>query len=106
MVYIITRTLYPSHKANEAAQKYLEGLQKFPPDESLGTIVVTAVKTSRKGIIGITVLDVKEGKLTEAMDRAIRSSALSLEVEGLEYTTDIFYNVAEALDVIGLKLPE
>lgn len=106
MVYIITKSTYPSHKVNEVAQKYLEGLQKFPADESLGQLLVTAVKTTEKGISGLSVFEVKEGKMAEAMDLIIRTTALSLEIDGYEVTTDIFYNVAEAFDVIGMKLPE
>ena len=52
LVYIITTSLYPTHKANEVAKKYFEMLAKYPPDESLGEATVQAtVKTrfSQKG---------------------------------------------------------
>ena len=106
MVYIINRTICPSHKANEWAKKYIEQMQKMPPDESLYTTVANGVKTTTKGIIGITVSEVKEGKLTEAFDQITRSNMFYLDIEGLDISNDIFYNPVEALDVLGLKLPE
>jgi hypothetical protein len=105
MVYIINRTICPSHKANEWAGKYIEQMQTNPPDESLYTIIANGVKQATNGIIGITVSEVKEGKLAEAVDHITRSNMFYLEIEGLDISSDIFYNPIEALDVLGLKPP-
>ena len=50
MPYIITTSWYPTHKTQEVAKKYLEMLEKYPPDESLGEgIVPVAVTTNQQG---------------------------------------------------------
>ena len=46
MPYIITRCWYPPNKVDEVVKKYLEVLDKFPPDETLG-IESRALVTSR-----------------------------------------------------------
>ena len=106
MVYIINRTICPSHKANEWAKKYIEQMQAMPPDESLYTEVANGVKTTAEGIIGIAVSEVKEGKLAEAFDQITRANMFYLEIDGLDISCDIFYNPVEALDVLGLKPAE
>ncbi|GAH26413.1 unnamed protein product [marine sediment metagenome] len=46
MPYIVSFVKYPSHRGPKIAQKYLEYLQKFPPDDSLGELIIpSAIKT-------------------------------------------------------------
>ena len=50
MGYLITHCWYANHLADEVAKKYLETMEKYPPDESLAkTIVPAAVSAKRKG---------------------------------------------------------
>ncbi len=48
MPYVITRCWYPLHKAGEPGKKYLEALEKYPADESLGKELVPVAVTSSK----------------------------------------------------------
>jgi hypothetical protein len=107
MPYIITTSLYPSHKAPEVAKRYLEALAKYPPDENLATQVVpAAVKSIHEGIKVIGIGEVKEGKLEEALTRTANMMVMFHGIEGFEYSTQIYYKVEEALEMIGMSLPE
>ena len=37
MPYIITTSIYPTDKAPQVAEKYLEAIKKYPPDENLSS---------------------------------------------------------------------
>ena len=107
MPYIITTSLYPSHKGPEVAERYLEAIAKYPPDENLATQVVpAAVKSTHEGIKVLGISEVKEGKLEEALARAVNLMVMFQNIEGFEYTTEIHYKVEEALALIGMSPPE
>jgi len=107
MPYIITTSLYPSHKASEVAEKYLEAIQKYPPDVNLANDVVpAAVKATGQGIKIMGISEVKEGKLEESYARTVNMMVMFQSIAGFEYSMDIYYTVTEALTLIGMSLPE
>jgi hypothetical protein len=107
MPYLITTSLYPSDKGPQVAEKYLEALKKYPPDENLGTDVVpAAVKATHQGIRVIGITEVKEGKLQEALNLTVNMMVMFQSIEGFEYTIDTYLKVEEALHLIGMSLPE
>ena len=103
MPYIVSRSEYPAHLAAEVGKIYLKILQKFPPDPSIGEAVVpAAVNITSTGIVAIGITLVKEGKLEEAWNRAVEARALSLEVEGLESSIEVWGTAQEALKAINM----
>jgi hypothetical protein len=107
MPYLITTSLYPSDKAAEAGKRYLEALNKYPPDGNLGAQVIpAAVKATPQGIRVIGISEVKEGKLEEAYTRTVSMMAMFHSIVGFEYTVDIYLKAEEALPLIGMSLPE
>ena len=103
MSYIFTTSLYPSDKAVEVAKKYVEAITKYPPDGSLGTqIVPAAVITTLQGIKVIGIIEVKKGKLEDAMIRVANMMAMFFNIEGFEYTMERYATVEEALKTIGM----
>lgn len=107
MVYIVTNSIFPSHRAPEAGKKFLEQLKKYAEDESLGeTLVNAAVKTTTCGIRVLNVTTVKKGKLEESLTRGNEILAMYNEIEGFEYTMEVWQEPAEALATLGLKMPE
>jgi hypothetical protein len=107
MPYLITTSLYPSDKGPQVAEKYLEALKKYPPDENLGIDVVpAAVKATHQGIRVIGITEVKEGKLQEALNLTVNMMVMFQSIEGFEYTIDTYLKVEEALHLIGMSLPE
>ena len=103
MPYIFTTSMYPSDKAPEVAKKYLEAITKYPPDGSLGTqIVPAAVKSTLQGIKTIGIIEVKKGKLEDAITMTENMMAMFFSIQGFEYTIDNYATVEEALKVIGM----
>ena len=107
MPYIITTSLYPSDKTSEVAERYLEALAKYPPDENLATEVVpAAIKATHEGIRVMIIAEVKEGKLEEAFARRSNMMVMFQSIPGFEYSTNIHYKVDEAMALVGMSLPE
>lgn len=106
MPYIITTVNYPADKVNAVVERYFEALGKFPPDESLGTVVVQdAVKATSSGIKSINIMEPNPGKLEAAMRRISSKMAMFYSIPGFAYEMNIFYRVEEALENIGQRLP-
>lgn len=106
MPYIVITTVYPSHKVDEVVKKYIEMLPKYPPVPSVGESVVSAVKTVEQGIKQLTVYEVKEGKLEEALNLWTKGSAEYRNIEGYGVTIEVWATTAEAFAAIGMKPPE
>ena len=106
MPYLIVTSLYPSDKAPEVANKYLEAIGKFPPDKNLATeLVPAAVKGTHQGIQVIGISEVKKGKLEEAYTYLVGMMAMFHVIQGFEYKVDVYLKVEEALGLIGMSLP-
>ncbi|MFX1297801.1 MAG: hypothetical protein ACFFD2_23515 [Promethearchaeota archaeon] len=107
MVYLVTHSNYPSHMAAAVGKRYLEMLQKFPPDPSLSqTVVPAALKRTDYGIKGITISEVKEGKLDEALKRSMNQLSMFNDLEGVEISLEVYATASEALATVGMKMPE
>ena len=107
MPYIVTTSIYPTEKGPEVAQKYLEAIEKYPPDENLAAQTVpAAVKSGHEGVKVIGIQEVKEGKLEDALNRIVNFMVMFQSIEGYRYTTEIFYKVEEAMALIGMSVPE
>ncbi|MBY8985937.1 MAG: hypothetical protein KGD65_12760 [Candidatus Lokiarchaeota archaeon] len=106
MPYLVSFVKYPSHIASKVAKKYLEFLQKFPPDNSLGeNIIPSAVKVTDEGIRILSVTRVNKGKFDEIWKLAIEQRAFFMDVEGYESSIEVWATVEEALASLGMKLP-
>jgi hypothetical protein len=106
MVYIVVSTVYPSHIGVEVGKKYLEALQKFPLGEGPGKVIVqAAARGTTEGVKVFSVTQVTDEEFVEAWTRIGNMMALFLEVEGFEYTMEMWAEVQDALELVGLKLP-
>ncbi|MHA2401149.1 MAG: hypothetical protein ACXADU_19965 [Promethearchaeota archaeon] len=106
MPYIISKLIYPPHKIEEMVKKVIEITPKYPPDPSLGEVVVSATKTSEDGIVTLTILEVKEGKLQEALNLASRNVSEFRTIEGVRYPLEVWGTTVEAYAAIGMTPPE
>ena len=96
MVYIVVKSWFPSHIAEKVNERYLEMLQKFPPDNSLGEQVVpVATRATKDGseTLGLTL--VKEGKFDEALIRVGAMMSMFSEIEGFEFSIETWATVLE-----------
>jgi hypothetical protein len=103
MPYIITRVWYPPDKAEEVGKKYLEILEKYPPDESLAkTIVPAAVGSTKDGLEAILISEVERQKVGDALEREANLMAEFRYIEGFNWEIKTWSTAAEALQRIGL----
>ena len=106
MPYIVSTSVYPTDKAKEVAERYIEVIAKYPPDENIGIPVVpVAAKTTEQGLRVMTLSEVKAGKLDDALNRSVNAMAMFNEVEGFEYTIDIYMTLSEGLATLGMSMP-
>ena len=86
MVFTIMTVWYPIGKSSEVAKKWVESLQKYPPDPSLFKTLAIGVKPTKEGIKVVSISDVVKGKYQEALLRGIRSSHEFMSgIEGYRY---------------------
>ncbi len=103
MPYIIIRTLYPPCKIDEAAKKYVEIMEKFPPDDNLGKVVVpVAVTITTDGVEALAISEVKRDKLADALDYTAKVMLEYRNIEGYKYEIKTWSTGEEALGMLGL----
>jgi len=106
MPYLVTKIVYPNEKGNEVAEKYLEALKKYPPDENVGVEVVpAAIKSSHEGMNVLSITEVKDGKIEDALKRTTSMMLMFRDIPGYRYSTQIYLKVEEALAFLGMSLP-
>ena len=106
MPYLVATSIYPSNKAAEVAERYLEVLAKFPHDESLGTThVPVAMKSTHQGIKTFGVTEIFDGKLDAAYKRDAAMMAMFNDIAGFSYTIEVYLTADEAMSTIGMEMP-
>jgi hypothetical protein len=63
------------------------------------------VRSTNDGIKVFSVTQVKDEEFIEAWRYIGNMMALFLEIEGLEYAMEVWTEVQDALELIGMKLP-
>ena len=107
MGYIFSTIWFPPVKGEEVGKKFLEVAKKFPPDKSFGkTVFPGALMRTKSGIKSISMFEVKDGKLEAALERVNEVLAAYSEIEGVNSTVETMAIVAEALELLGIKMPE
>jgi len=106
MVYIAVTSWYPTDLVPDVVKVYLEMLQKYPPDPSLGEQVVpAAVRVSKDGVNTMGITKVIDGKFQEAFMRISKGMAMFQSVKGFEYSVDVWSTIEEAMETIGRSMP-
>ena len=106
MVYIVITAWYPTDIMDEVVDTYFEVLKQMPFDRSLGKETIqVAVSSSKKGIKTMSISEVKEGKLEEALAYASKRLVPLQRIKGFEVKTRVWLTVFEALENIGRSLP-
>jgi hypothetical protein len=104
--YIFTKFTFPTHKTDEVVKKNIEVLPKFTLDPSVGEIVVTATGANDRGLISLSILEVKKGKFDEASALVMKMVTEYRNIEGLEYSIEVWATAPEAMAAIGMPQPE
>ena len=106
MGLVMVTVWFPPTKGIDIAKKAIEALKKFPADESIAIQLAQGLASDRQGFKSITISEVKEGKLEEALDRANEIVDFYTEIEGVTYKMDLMVTPQEAYARIGMKPPE
>ena len=106
MPYIIVNGWYPTHLVKEVTDTYMEVLKKMPFDKSLGKETIpVAVSSGKSGIRFESVMEVKEGKLEEALRWINKRMVPFQNIKGLEYKIRLWSTIIEGLESIGVRFP-
>ncbi len=103
MPYIVIKTCFPNERATEAAKKYLEVVEKYPPDETLEKVILdSAIDADENGLHGLSIIEPQEGKLEEALKRTETIMVEYLSVPDYRWEIKIWSTPEEALKYIGM----
>ena len=104
MPYVMTHCWYPTHIGDEVAKKYLEVMQKYPPDESIAKPVIPAAVTATKeGIEVLSVDEAEKSKIGDALERSVVFMTEFRSIPSFNYEIKTWSMVEEALARIGLR---
>ena len=103
MPYIVGTIQYPTHKQAETIKTYLKIRDKYPPDEAISVNLGSPVKTTEKGVKVMTIWSVKEGKLEKALNQTSKFYYEFINVEGLEYTIEVWMTFEEAAGIAEME---
>jgi hypothetical protein len=106
MPYIVVKSIWPTNKTTEVVNKALEIASKFPPDPNSESIIPNCVKTGDEGVVNLTVVEVKKGKLEEAFERATKYWVEYHYIEGFKCSIEVWMTQIEAFSAIGRKPPQ
>jgi len=103
---LITTITYPPAVADQIGKKYLEIMDKYPDDASIGqSLVPAAVRSTLEGSKVVSIYNVNDGKLKEAIELATNRVFEFREIVGFQSCTEIAYDASEALGLLGLDAP-
>ena len=108
MVYVMYTVWVPADKARLFGKKVIEGVGKFPADESISKLILQAAGSSDGMIKAFAISEVVDGIITEAISRATTLAIFYGEAigEGFKYSVETVLSAMEAMSVIGMKMPE
>ncbi len=107
MPYIFTTSSYPTDLRDEVLEAYFKMLKEMPFDRSLGKETIqVAVTTNPRGVESLSIMNVKEGKLTEAYLWTFKRMSYFQLIKGFEFKIRVWTTIVEALETINRKLPE
>ena len=107
MPYIITTGWYPTDLEKKITEKYFEVVKQFPFDSSLGkNTIPVAITTNKNGVKILSVMEVKEGKLEDALTWTSKRMFLLQSIKGWEYKVRVWITIGEALELGGINSPE
>lgn len=108
MPYVFTTSYIPYNKSTEVAKIYIATIKEY---RSLTRglhkeIVPNAVKARKDYIESTGVHDVTENKLQEFLLAEQKYLSNFHDIEGYSYTIEVRFKITEALEMVGMKMPE
>jgi hypothetical protein len=105
MVLVVVTIFFPHAKSSEVAKKNVELIRKYPPDLSIGKILIIGVRATIEGMKVLAIGEAKKGKVEEFMARLVKLYQEYTNLEGYRYEIETYFDVAEAYKVLGMDAP-
>lgn len=108
MVYVVLTAWVPAAKGKLLGKKVIEALAKFPTDKSISKTVLQMAGSDEGCIRAISINEVVDGKIKEALSRATRFAIFYGEAlgEDFKYSVQTLMSAMEAMRTIGMEMPE
>ncbi len=108
MVLMFNQVMFPPNQSSKVAQKFIEWVQKNPPDPTIEKNICIGVRNTEDGnILVIGIGDVPKGKVEEALKTGTEQNLfMASGIEGLKYKLDVMLNYTEAYKILGMTAPE
>ena len=104
MPLTMVTTWVPFNKADEAAKKFLEVMEKYP-QESFEKSWLAGIKSDEDGIKTVTLTEIEKGKLEEALILTAKREAEYIDIEGYGFKMETLMAFEDALPIVGLEAP-
>ena len=107
MPYIVVMTWTPLSKGKQVVEIYAKVRQKYPVDKTLTKELIQGVlKVEGDKSKSISISKVKDGMMNKALLRQQEAMAMFHDVEGIEYTIDVYFDFPESFSMIGMQAPD
>ena len=108
MPYLFSYTSFPADQAEKVSKAYLKVMKedRAAMRPFAKEIIPNAVKATEEGMTTIGVFDVKEGKLEECLALQQKQLVTYHDIPGFRYWMEVRFNVVEAIEMLGMKVPE
>ena len=91
MVLVLSTTRFPISKAKEVGKRYIEVSKEFPLDKSLEKVILLlGTRSIGNKIEVIGLLEVKEGKYGELLERNPKVRLRYADIEGINFIDATF----------------
>jgi hypothetical protein len=108
MPYVFTTSYIPYNKGPEVTKLYLSTVKKFNSETKglFKEIITNSVKARKDYIEVVGVSDVEDNNLGKFLKIHQKYMAQYHNIEGYSYDIEVRYKITEALEMIGMKMPE
>ena len=107
MPYIVVMTWSPLAKGKQVVEIYAKVRQKFPVDRTLSKEIIQGIlKVEGAKSKSISISKVKEGMMDKALLRQQDAMVMFHDVEGFEYTIDVYFDFPETFSMLGMQAPD
>ena len=108
MPYMFTYNIFPPDQGENISKLYLKNIKEARAAlrPLAKEIIANSVKATMDGMTAISVHDVKEGKLEEALKLQQELIIAYHEIPGYKYRIEVRFKATEALGMLGMKIPE
>ena len=108
MPYVFVTSYLPYHRTAEIAKIYISTLKDYNSDtRGLRKEIIPNSVIARKDYIEVvSVHDVEETNLAKFLQIQTKWMTQYHDIEGHSYTIEVRFKVAEALEMIGMKMPQ